>query len=279
MIKLTADSTCDLNKEFIIKHNIDIMPIHIVVEDKVYNDNVDILPKDIFDLTEKQGKLCKTAAVNVYEYENFFKQFTNDYDAIIHVSLGSAFSSSCQNAHIAANEFSNVYVIDSANLSSGSGLLTYEIALMIRENKDVETILDSAKRLIKKISGSFVIDQLDYLYKGGRCSNLELAATRVLRIKPSIEVIDGNMQVGRKYRGSFELSLRNYINDRLSEINDIDDKILFLTHTNCDELTVKQIKQQIEDKNYFKEIIVSTAGCTISAHCGPLTLGIFYITK
>ncbi len=279
MIKLTADSTCDLNKDFITKHNIDIMPIHIVVDDKIYNDNVDILPKDIFDLTEKQGKLCKTAAVNVYEYENFFKQFTNEYDAIIHVSLGSAFSSSCQNAQIAASEFANVFVIDSANLSSGSGLLTHEIALMISENKDVDTILDRVKVLINKICGSFVIDQLDYLYKGGRCSNLELAATKVLRIKPSIEVIDGNMQVGRKYRGSFELSLRNYINDRLTDINDIDDNILFLTHTNCDELTVKQIKQQIEDKNYFKEIVVSTAGCTISAHCGPLTLGIFYINK
>jgi len=276
MIKITADSTCDLSLEMIEALNIQIIPVHIVIDDKVYSDNIDIFPNDIFKYVEVDKKVCKTAAVNVYEYESVFQSLQATCDAIIHIGLGSSFSSCYQNAMLASQGFDNVYVIDSANLSTGSGYLVYKISEMINDGMNPKEICEKIKTYIPMIDASFIIDKLDYLYNGGRCTGIELASTKLLRIKPCIEVTSGVMKVGKKYRGSFEYDVRNYLKDRLADTSNIDKSLIFITYTACSNELITAVKHIIVNEYDFKKVSVTTAGCTISAHCGPNTLGIIY---
>jgi DegV family protein with EDD domain len=279
VIKITADSTCDLSHEILSTLDITLMPLCILVDGKMFRDGVDIKPADIFRYVDEEGKTCKTAAVNVYEYERFFKQLSSKYEAVIHICIGSGFSSCYQNALLAAKNFKNVYVIDSQNLSSGSGHLVYEAALMAKNGANVQDICSSLKEIIPKVDASFVIDRLDYLYKGGRCLGLEFVGAKLLKIKPCIEVIDGKMRPGKKYRGSFELCLKHYVQDRLQGGENIDFSRIFITHSICSKQTVDMVTELLCDYTKFEEIIETPAGCTVSSHCGPNTLGIFYKHK
>lgn len=278
MIKITADSTCDLSPEILSSMGITLLPLHVLVDDQDYRDGVDILPKDIFQYVS-EGKTCKTAAINTFEYERFFTEQSSNCEAIIHICLGSAFSSCYQNAKIAAESFDNVYVVNSENLSTGSGHLVYEAVLMAKEGLEPTAICDQLERLVSKVDASFVIDKMDYLRKGGRCSGIEAFGATLLKIKPSIEVVDGNMVVGKKYRGNFDRCLENYVKDRLENNSNIDYSRIFLTHSHCSTETVAKVREAIGRYADFGEIIETTAGCTISSHCGPNTLGILYKRK
>ncbi len=279
MVKIVADSTCDLSPEILKAMDITLMPIIITVDDKPYRDWVDITPEDIFRYVEKEGKSCKTAALNSYEYAEFFKQFAGDYEAVIHISLSSGLSSCCHNAALAASEFKNVFTVDSKNLSTGSGHVVYEAAEMARAGMKAEQICEALNELTGRVEASFVIDKLDYLYKGGRCSGLEALGAKFLKIKPSIEVIDGRMKVGKKYKGSFEHSLQLYVKDKLEGREDIDYSRLFITHPACAPETVAMVREEVNKYADFKEVIETRAGSTISCHCGPNTLGILFKRK
>lgn len=279
MIKITADSICDLSPEILIDMEISLIPLNVIVGDESYQDGVDISPAELFELVEKENKICKTAAANIYDYECFFEKYSDEYEGIIHICLSSAFSSSYQNAKLASESFENVYVIDSKNLSSGSGHIVYEAALMANGGMKVEDILKHLEDIIARVDSSFVIDKLDYLHKGGRCSGVELIGSKMLQIKPSIEVINGEMSIGKKYRGSFQNALRRYVKDRLLDNDNIDYRRIFITHPMCDEETVDMVRQLVKEYGNFEEIIETKAGCTISSHCGPNTLGILYIRK
>lgn len=276
MIKITADSTCDLSPELIEEMHITLVPIHIIVDDRTYNDGVDITPEDIFRFVEEEGRQCKTAAVNVYEYVSIFEELSPKHEAVIHISLGSGFSSTHQNARIAAQQFDNVYVIDSQNLSTGSGHLVYDAALMAKEGRSAEEICRKLEQMVPKIEASFVIDKLDYLHKGGRCSGLEALGAKLLQIKPCIEVIDGRMDVGKKYRGNLGRCLEHYVRDRLKGRTDIDYSRLFITYSSCPEDILNRVKSVVQELSQFEEIIVTKAGCTVTSHCGPNTLGILF---
>lgn len=279
MIKITADSTCDLSQTLLSKYNISLMPLHVLVDDEDFRDGVDINPLDIFKYVGEQGKTCKTAAVNTFEYENFFKEYASQNDAVIHICLGSDFSSCYQNAKIAAESFDNVYVINSQNLSTGSGHIVYEAALLAEQGLAPEEICNKLEELVPKVDSSFVIDKMDYLRKGGRCSGMEAFGATLLKIKPSIEVVDGKMVVGKKYRGNLDRCLENYVKDRLENNDNIDTSRIFITHSHCSKETVEKVRTLVEQLGTFDEIIETTAGCTISAHCGPNTLGILYRRK
>ena len=279
MIKITADSTCDLSQQLIEKYNIAISPLHVLVNDDDYIDGVTITPNDLFKFVENENKTCSTTAVNTYEYEQFFNQFADTHDAIIHISLGMGFSSCFQNANLAAQNLSNVYIVDSANLSSGSGLLVLEACNLANEGFKPEEIVERLNGMKGNIISSFVIDKMDYLKRGGRCTSIEALGAALLKIKPSIEVNNGKMEVGKKYRGSFKSSLEKYVRDRLDNIDSIDSKRIFITHPAVDEELVTYIKELVASYNYFEEIHVTTAGCTISCHCGPSTLGVLYVKK
>lgn len=276
MIKITADSTCNLSPEILKSMDITIVPLHVEVDGKDYLDGVNITPTDIFRYVGEEGKTCKTAAVNVYEYTTFFTEYAPKYDAIIHINIGSDFSSCYQNAKIAAQQFENVYVIDSRNLSTGSGHLVYDAAKLAQQGMTAEAIMKHLENTIAKVDASFVIDRMDYLHKGGRCSGIEALGATLLKIKPSIEVVDGKMKVGKKYRGNFDRCLENYVKDRLSDPTDIDTSRIFITHSQCAPETVAKAKQIVQQYVQFDEVIETSAGCTISSHCGPNTLGILY---
>jgi DegV family protein with EDD domain len=276
MIKITADSTCDLSTKILNDLNITLAPLLVLIGDEVFHDGVDITPADIFRYVEEEGKTCKTTAVNIYEYECLFEEFSYKYDAVIHICIGSGFSSCFQNATIAAENYENVYVINSQNLTSGSGHLVYEAACMAQNGASVEEICRNLTELIPRVDASFVIDRMDYLYKGGRCSGFEMIGAKILNIKPCIEVVNGKMTVGKKYKGSFDLCLEHYIRDRLYIKQDIDYSRVFITHPMCSSQTVEKVKETLLRYAHFDEIIETPAGCTVSSHCGPNTLGIIF---
>ena len=276
MIKITADSTCDLSAEIVDDLNITLVPLLVLIGDEAFRDGVDIKPADIFKYVEEEGKTCKTAAVNTYEYECFFDGLSPKYEAVIHICIGSSFSSCYQNATLAADSFKNIYVIDSQNLSSGSGHIVYEAACMAKAGASVEEICRNLTELIPRVDASFVIDRMDYLYKGGRCSGFEMIGAKILNIKPCIEVTNGKMTVGKKYKGSFDHCLEQYIRDRLYVKQNIDYSRVFITHPMCSAQTIERVKDTILRYAHFDEIIETPAGCTVSSHCGPNTLGILF---
>lgn len=276
MIKVSADSTCDLSPELIKKFDIAITPLSIVVEDQVFKDGVDIHPVDVFRFVDEEGKTCQTGAVNVYEYQQHFQELSRQHEAIIQICLGSGFSSCYSNALLAARDFPNVYVVDSQNLSSGMGHIVYDAALLAREGVEPGEIKKRLDALVPKVEASFVINRLDYMAKGGRCSAITAQSAKVLRLKPCIEVRDGAMIVGRKYRGSFEKALRTYVQERLKDREDIDYSRVFITHPACQPEVVEMVRKTIKEFASFDEIIETNAGCTVSNHCGPDTLGILF---
>ncbi|NCC67220.1 MAG: DegV family protein [Clostridia bacterium] len=277
-IKVTADSTCDLSQELLDRYDITTVPLYILKDGKEYRDGVDITPKDIFAHVAAGGDLCSTAAVNVADYIELFEKFSKDYEAVFHIDISSDFSCCYQNACTAAEEFDNVYVIDSRNLSSGQGHVVVEAAIKGAQMDDPKKLYDYLVRLTERVEASFVMDKLDYMRKGGRCSAVALLGANILQLKPCIEVVDGKMGVAKKYRGSFEKCLDSYLKDRLQGRDDIVYERIFITHPACDEY-VGHVREEIKKYGNFKEIDPTHAGCTVSCHCGPGTLGVLFIRK
>ncbi len=278
-IKITADSTCDLSAELIEKYDIGIFPLYIIKGGQSFRDGVDITPQDIFDHVAAGGEICSTSAVNVVDYAEKFAELSPKYDAVIHINISSDFSACHQNALLAAQNFENVYAVDSRNLSTGIGHITIEAAIMAKQGLEPKEIVERLEELIDRVEASFVIDKLDYLKKGGRCSAVAAAGANLLSLKPCIEVKDGAMQVGKKYKGSFEKTLKKYVKDRLKGRTDIDTRRIFITHTDCTPEMTSDVRSFIEEHQHFDEILITNAGCTISSHCGPNTLGILFIRK
>lgn len=280
-IILSADSTCDLGEELLNRYKVNIIPIPIHLGDKVYRDGVDITPDDIYETFEKERILPKTSALNVHEYLEHFKQWTDQGKEVIHISLGSGISSTHQNARLAAEEVGNVHVIDSGNLSTGMGFVVIETAKRIAEGLPASQIVEEVNALKPKIQASFIIDTLTYLYEGGRCSALASISASILNIKPCIEVdnSDSSMSVGKKYRGSLQKVLRKYTNDKLKQFPNINLERIFITHSGTDSENIELVKQIVEETYDFKEIHITRAGCTISSHCGPNTLGVLFMTN
>lgn len=278
-IVITSDSTSDLSIELRERYNIPTMPLGVTLGGKTFKDGVDITPDDIYLHHSKTGELPKTTAANIDECLNFFKPFADEGKTVIHISLSSSLSSTFNNARLAAMEFENIYVIDAQNLSTGSGLLVIAAAEMVKEGLSAEEIVEKINDLIPKIDASFVIDNLDYLHKGGRCSALAMLGANVLKLKPCIEVKNGAMGVGKKYRGKYGDVLKTYVNERLADVDNIDSARIFVTHAGCDSEIVNAVVEQVKEKGIFKEVFLTRAGCTISSHCGKDTLGILFIRK
>ncbi|MDR0249415.1 MAG: DegV family protein [Oscillospiraceae bacterium] len=278
-VKITADSTCDLSPELCRALGVTLAPLYITAGDRSFRDGVDISPADIFRHVDTHGTMCATSAVNIFDYEKLFGEHAPHCEAVIHICLGKDFSACYQNAKAAAESFANVHVVDSQSLSSGSGIIVYDAALMAKDGMPAAHILEKIERDTALVDCSFVIDRLDYLHKGGRCSGMEALGARLLHIKPSIEVSDGRMGVGKKYKGSFQKCLQQYVGDKLEDIDSVDTQRIFITHPMCPDDIVEAVKAAVTRRAAFGECIVSKAGCTISSHCGPLTLGIIFKRK
>ncbi|MBR3920461.1 MAG: DegV family protein [Oscillospiraceae bacterium] len=278
-IKITADSTCDLSREMIEKYNIDIIPLYIVEDGKSLMDGVDISPEDVFDFVDKTDGSVSTAAVNTSDYIDYFTTIKKKCDAIIHINISSEFSSCYQNALIAAETVEGVYPVDSRNLSTGSGHIVVEAAKMAENGASPEEIVSAMKELTKKVEASFFIEKLDYLRRGGRCSALTALGANLLSLHPCIEVKDGKMGVGKKYRGNMAKVAEQYVKDRLEGRTDIQTDRIFVTHSPSDKELVEVVKAEIPKYCKFDEIIETDAGCTVASHCGPNTIGILFKRK
>lgn len=278
-IIISSDSTCDLSAELRERYNVSIIPLGVTLGDKTYFDGVDIVPDDIYAHHTKTGELPKTTAANVGDCIDYFKPFADAGKTVIHIALSAEFSSTYNNACLAASEFENIYVVDSRNLSTGNGLLVIAAAEMAQSGMEAAEIVEKLNALAPCVDASFVIDKLDYLHKGGRCSALAMLGANVLKLKPCIEVKNGKMGVGKKYRGKYSAVLKEYVAERLADTENIDLDRVFVTHAGVDSEIVNAVVEQVKEIAPFKEVFMTRAGCTISSHCGADTLGVLFVRK
>ena len=245
-IKISADSTCDLSPELIETYNIGITPLYIEKGGQNCRDGMDITPQEIFDYVRSGKGVCRTAAVNVGDYTAFFKKCRENYDAVIHFNISSDFSSCYQNACTAAAEFENVYVVDSRNLSTGIALLVLDAAERAEKGEDPKEIAALMRETAEKVEASFVIDTLFYL---------------------------------QKYRGKIDNCIAQYVRERLQGRDDLRRNRIFITHSGCAPEIVENVKAIIKECGGFDEVLETYAGCTVSSHCGPNTLGVLFVRK
>ncbi len=278
-ILIASDSTVDLSDELIERYNVKVIPLEVTIGGKSYTDGVDIYPDMIYDNYNKTGELPKTAAVNIAKFTDFFEEQTKQGYSIVMFTISSEMSSTYSNARLAAEDFENVHVVDTRNLSTGGGLLVIKAAELSKEGKSSAEIAETCRELAMNVDASFVIDSLEFLYKGGRCSALEAFGANLLSLKPCICVKGGKMGVGKKYRGKFERVLPQYISDRVGNGDLIYDDHIFITHAGCDPEVYNACAEQVKSLGVFKEVHITRAGCTISSHCGRNTLGVLFIRK
>lgn len=278
-IVITSDSTTDLSEELRERYNVAVIPLKITLGGKLYTDGVDITPDDIYAHHDKTGELPKTTATNVNDCLEFFKKYTDSGKTVIHFTISSDMSSTYSNACLAAEELGNVYVIDTKNLSTGGGLLVISAAEMLNEGLPAKEIVEKTKALVPCVDASFVIDSLEYLYKGGRCSALAMFGANLLKLKPCIQVKNGKMDVAKKYRGKYSEVLKQYVTEQIGDHSDIILDRVFVTHAGCDPQLVDEIVALVKELAPFKEVFMTRAGCTVSSHCGANTLGVLFIRK
>lgn len=278
-IKITSDSTCDLSAEQLKQHNIDLFPMSITMGERCLRDGVDVTPDDIYAHVDAGGDICTTSALNIADYTDRFSAFSKDYDAVIHINISAEFSSCHQNALLAAQEFDNVYVVDSRNLSTGHGHVVLRAAELAESGMAAEDIVKELNAFTPKVDASFILSRLDYMKKGGRCSSVVALGANLLHLRPCIEVVGGKMQVGKKYRGAYDKCVDQYVRDRLAHPEDLDLSRIFITHSGVADSSIEAARKAVEDCAHFQEVLITRAGCTVSSHCGPGTLGILFLHK
>ena len=276
-IKVTADSTCDLTRELLAANDITLTPLIVIKDNEEFYDGETITPNVIFDHVANGGGLCSTAARSVGYYQDVFAKFASEYDGVVHISIGSGFSSSYQNASLAAEEFDNVRVIDSQNLTTGQGFIVLEAVKLAKTCTSLDELQSKLEDFSSRVEVSFVLDRLEYMVKGGRCSAAAALGANLLNLKPCIEVKDGKLGVVKKYRGSYTKCLQSYIKDRLDGRDNLSGELVFVTSTPVISEAYAAAMDAIRSYGKFDSIIETSAGCTVSCHCGPGTLGIIFV--
>jgi DegV family protein with EDD domain len=281
-IILSADSTCDIGPLLQARYDVHFFNYHIQLGDKSYLDRIEISPDELFRAWREDGILPKTAAITPAEYLEFFKPWVDGGCDVIHVNLGSALSSAYQNCVLAAKELGRVYPVDSASLSTGSGHLVVRAGEMIAKGMAAADIQAELVRMRERTSTSFVLDTLEFMAAGGRCSSVTAFGANLLRLKPSIKVDNldgGRMGVSKKYRGTMEKVLPEYVYDMLHGRDDLETDLIFITHSICPREWIDLTREEIKRYANFGEILDTEASGTISSHCGPGTVGILFMTK
>ena len=278
-VLLVSDSTTDLNSELIERYAVKILPLGVTLGEELYSDGVDIDPDRIYEYYEKNGELPKTSAVNMADFADAFEEYTKEGYSVVCFTISAEMSSTYHNACLAAEEFENVHVVDTRNLSTGGGLILAAAGDMVKEGKSAFEIAEACRALTGKVDASFVVDDLEFLHKGGRCSAVAAFGANLLQLKPCITVRGGKMGVGKKYRGKFAQVLAKYVAEQLGDASDIELDRIFVTHAGCDEEIYMSCVEQVKSIAPFKEVCITRAGCTISSHCGRNTLGVLFIRK
>ena len=278
-IKITADSTCDLSGALLQEWNISLMPMHILMGEESYLDGVSIRPADVFAHVQNGGKMPNSAAANLVEYADFFDPFAKEYDAVIHISVSSKLSSCYQNACLAAQQFENVSVVDSQNICTGQGYLVLQAAKWAADGLLPRNITMRLQNLAKRVQLSFVLNQLDYMAKSGRCSGVLAFGANILGIKPSLAVVSGELKVMKKYRGSLPICVGKYITDQLDGRDDIDTSMVFISSCQPKPGCMEAVKAGLKKYGKFEQVYETDIGTTIGGYSGPGTIGIVFATK
>lgn len=274
-IAISAESTIDMPKEMLDEYNIHTIPFTILLgEDTKLDGELD--PKEIFEYVLINKVLPKTSAVNEYQFSEYFNELLKEYDGIIHFSLSSEMSSAYSNACKVAKELKNVYIIDSRSLSTGIALQAIYATKLVKEGREIEEIVNKVKIRIPYTQASFILSRLDYLYKGGRCNAIQLLGSNLLKLHPQIIVNNGKMEAHKKFRGNTSNVVFKYVDATLEEFNNPDLEEVFITYTTANESVIERIKEILIERG-FKNIHITTAGATISSHCGEHCLGILYM--
>ena len=276
-VVITSDSTTDLSPELLERYHVTLMRLGVSLNDKDYTDGLDINPEMIYENYEKNRTLPKTAAPNLEACSDFFRQFTEQGFSVVHFTISSEMSSTYQNSVIAAGDFDDVHVVDTRNLSTGGGLLVIRAAELAAQGLPAAQIAQHCRELAPYVDASFVIDSLEFLHKGGRCSAVAMLGANLMNLKPCIVVKGGKMSVDKKYRGKFDAVLQKYVDDRLGDCSDIVRDHIFVTHAGCREEIVRACVEKVKALGEFKEVHITRAGCTVSSHCGRNTLGVLFI--
>ena len=282
MIKIISDSTCDLTKDLLEEYDISILPLHVILGEKDLLDGVTITPDEIYEWADANKTTPKTSAPSIEDAIELIKPYVDNGDEIIYFSISKEMSTSINVINLAADELEatdRIHVIDSANLSTGVGLLVLEAATMAREGMNANDIVAKIEELKPLVRASFVVDTLTYLHRGGRCSSVAALAGGVLKLHPKIVVEDGKMREKKKYRGKMDSVILSYAKEMEEDLKNAKTDRAFITHSGCDEAIIQSVYSYLEELNVFKEIIISRAGSVISSHCGYGTLGVLFISK
>lgn len=280
MIKMISDSTCDLSRELLEKYDVTILPLHVHLGEDEYEDGVNIAPDELYAWSDANKSTPKTSSASMAEAIGLFERQLGDGDELICFSVSASMSSSYQVMCLAAQEMEcedRIHVIDSANLSTGIGLLIIEAAIMAREGKSAAEIVAVIEELKPRVRASFVVDTLTYLHRGGRCSSVAALAGGMLQLHPKIVVEGGKMDAKKKYRGKIAKVIMAYAKDMEEELKAAKPDRVFITHSGCDAEVIAQVREYLESLNVFGEILETRAGGVISSHCGPGTLGVLFI--
>ena len=278
-VKVTADSTCDLSPELLARYDVTLAPLTVIKDGQAFADGVTITPRDIFMHVAAGGSLCSTAAVSVGEYQALFSRYAGSCDGLVHITIGGEFSTCYQNACLAAAEFPYVRVVDSRNLSTGQGHVVLEACRLGERCTSLDQLCRELEELTGRVEASFLLSRLDYMVKGGRCSAVTALGANLLNLKPCIEVRDGKMQVVKKYRGSFAKCLAHHVKDRLDGRPELRRDRLFITYTPVEPDCLEAVRTAAQQYGHFQEVYETSAGCTVSCHCGPGTLGVLFIRR
>lgn len=276
-IAVSSESTIDLTKELLKEFNIQTVPFSVILGADAKLDG-EFPVQEIYDYVAKTKQLPKTSAVNQFQYEEHFNNLLKEYDEVIHIAFSSELSSAYRNAMLAAEECNGkVHIIDSRSLSTGIALLAMYAADLVKEGLEINEIVNKVSERVKSVQASFVLSNVDYLYKGGRCSKIAFLGANIFHICPQIVVADGKMDAGKKYRGKFDFVAKQYVDETLQQFDHPDLTRVFLTYSSKqDESLIGAIKDKLIAKG-FKTIYETTAGGTIASHCGPNCLGVLYI--
>ncbi|MDR0381648.1 MAG: DegV family protein [Oscillospiraceae bacterium] len=278
-VKIIADSTCDLAPETLARLDVSIVPLYVTLDDKSYRDGLDLTPEGIYRFFAETKRTPRTSAVSVWDFLQVMAPVAEEGREIVYISISSDLSTSFQNAEIAAREFpqTRIRAVDSRSLSTGVGLLVLKAARMAREGRSADEIANELTRLCDRVHASFLVDSIDFLYRGGRCNALEALGANLLRLRPSLVLTGGRIEPGVKYRGSLVDCVRKYTLGVLAEMQRPDPSCAFITHTKMDPALVDTVRELVANTGHFREICETTAGCVITSHCGENTLGVLYM--
>ena len=278
-IKITCDSTCDLSPELCERYHISVIPMCVALGERICQDGVDVKPEELFAYVKETGKLPTTSAISMGEYADFFRPFVEEGYEVVHINLSSELSSSHQNACLAAQELEKVYVVDSRSLSTGSGHLVILAAELASAGYDGAYIAKALDEMKDNLDVRFVLQTLDYLHKGGRCSGIARFGANMLKLRPEIVMNKGTLHVGKMYRGSMEKTILDYVRGRLGNEKEVNYDRIFVTHSGVPREIVNKVIALVKELRPFEEVIETVAGSTISCHCGPNCLGVLFFRK